>query len=236
MKGAGHKISGKTMYNFASGDGYPYGFRNSLKTKPIFPTFNTAGQPVCQLEYSRCFGKQITKASDFFKHIAFDDIACGDCIINALRAASGATGLSKFLPDATRTFGTEDRSEGRIDSDHADDQLFKEVPHLPLVSNWREGKFSLQSVLPSQGNINIRAWTLRMLERYRFVIGDTPLLFHMVTSSTAAKAQLKQIDGDRKAALLCLNDNLSGQSVYYADKLLREWQERRWGTKAAWER
>ncbi|KAF8517672.1 hypothetical protein BU17DRAFT_49433 [Hysterangium stoloniferum] len=221
---AGHKISGQTRYNFASGDGYPYGFRSDLKNTPIFPTFNTTGKPVCELEYTRCFGKhEVTKASEFFKHIAFDDIACGDCIINALRVASGPTGLSKFLPDATRTLGTEEHPEGQ-------------VPHLPLVSDWREGNFSLQSVLPSQGSVNIRAWTIRMLERYRFVIGDTPIRFHMVTSFPAAKEHLKLIDEDPKTALLCLNDNLSGQNVDNADQLLREWQERRWGTKAAWER
>jgi len=49
-----------------------------------------------------------------------------------------------------------------------------DAPHLPLVSEWRDGDFSLQGVLPLAAETNIRKWTLRLLERYRFVVGELP--------------------------------------------------------------
>ena len=47
-----------------------------------------------------------------------------------------------------------------------------DIPHLPLIKNWRDGDFSLRSVIGSSlDGVNIRDWSLKLLQRYRFVIG-----------------------------------------------------------------
>ncbi|KAF8516808.1 hypothetical protein BU17DRAFT_92394 [Hysterangium stoloniferum] len=223
LQAAGHNVSGKTEYVFASGDGYPYAFRDETRNKPMWPSFGH--KKICSIEYRTCFDKpDINTASELFKHIAFSEVKCGDCIIHALRSASGISGLAAFLPDPTRVFGTVHSSSG----------TFRDPPHLPLVSDWRQGEFSLRHVL-TQRDVNIRMWTLRMLERYRFVIGETHTRFEIMSSYQATLNQLAKIQNDSDVALLCVNDNIV-QGLNTVDLALRSWQAKRWSEKAAWER
>ncbi|KAF8588240.1 hypothetical protein K439DRAFT_670883 [Ramaria rubella] len=165
LHAAGHTLSGSTKYVFVSADGYPYDYRDR-RGNGRWPSFTSEsgsdpfsdGDTMCTIDYKQCFDfPGINKASDFFTRIAFDMPVCGDYVINALRAASGPSGLAAFLPDVTRTLVRED--SGRK-------LRIKDVPHLPLVSDWKLGNFSLQNVIQSDGAVNIREWTLRMLERY----------------------------------------------------------------------
>lgn len=111
-------------------------------------------------------------------------------VIAALRSSSGVLGLSAFLPPRQRKskssvpsslwdqllyfdiWGGEDDGEDMAEDDS--DQSTLPVAHLPLVKSWAEGNFSLHAVLDPYGVVNVRAWTLRLLERYRFVIGALP--------------------------------------------------------------
>lgn len=95
-------------------------------------------------------------------------------VIHALRAASGAAGLAAFLPEHGRKY-----TGGRRDNRHhsQSDRHADEPPHLPLVSDWTAGDFALRDVIISDAEVDIREWTLRMLERYRFVIGLLRCLF-----------------------------------------------------------
>lgn len=227
---AGHLPSGKTHYAFMSGDGYPYGFVGK-KREAIWPDFNSDGDVICTIKYDKCFGNaSIATASEFFKDIAFrKPEECGDCFIHALRSASGETGLSAFLPDHHRVFTPSPST--------SDAGPLPGPPQLPLVSDWRVGDFSLRAVLPGEGETNVREWTLRVMERYRFVIGQTPTRFDMVMSAATAQQLVKAIDQDTVSALICLNDNIySLYGVERVDKILHDWQERRWPHRASWER
>lgn len=244
LREAGHTPSGKTKYSFVSSDGYPYGYFDQRR-KGTWPKFLPDGHDegdLCTLNFDKCFNWPGTdSASGFFKHIAFEEnIACGDCIIDALRSASGEAGISAYLPDPSRVFSHPLRMEKDTDDfvgiHITSDDTPKEAPHLPLVSDWKQGDFTLQGVLPQESmELNIRQWTLRLLERYRFVIGDTPSRFHLITSATSAASELARVDKDENVALLCLNDNVR-QSVQKAHNIMVFWQEQRWKEKAAWER
>ena len=84
-------------------------------------------------------------------------------------AASGEAGLEAFLPPADRVV---EPGLVRFFTTQADTN---EVPHLPLVDRWADGQFALADVVSSAAPVNVRDWTLRMLQRYRFVIGASPL-------------------------------------------------------------
>lgn len=171
----------------ASEDGYPYSFPSAPDTDDGWPVFSgkELGRDLCALPRA-CFAG--TSAGEVFKRVAFEEAgACGDCrmhyflllagyiliphplVIHALRAQSGEYGLSAFLPAPERTIIVDARNSNKYTQD-------KTVTHtLPLQ---REGDFRLRSVLADgtrsgvmDVSVNVREWTLRLLERYRFVIG-----------------------------------------------------------------
>lgn len=165
-------------------------------------------------------------------------------VINALRAKSGFSGLSAFLPPHDKIYTSvweddEDEDDedtlnnidmdaiakmdlGDLAFDGGDDDdinesrshdssfettpSFSPPPHLPLVSHYQEGDFSLTEVLPKHRRgggggkkTDIREWTLQLLQRYRFVLGDTPTRFQMITSLNDARSKLKQVEMDKNA-------------------------------------
>ena len=63
-----------------SGDGYPYGFLDE-DYQGTWPVFDGRVGHLCSIDYDKCFrGANLTSASQFFKHIAFNEpVQCGDC-------------------------------------------------------------------------------------------------------------------------------------------------------------
>ena len=202
LHAAGERVSGRTAYTFcesppprlppgtadgacgaASEDGYPY--VDGARGWPRFPPAGAPAEPVlCTISFDECIAAAAS-ASAAFMTVAFGRPQCGDCsapslpfpsppsirarsadrppaVVHALRAASGVLGLSAFLPTRTRTVGAPTQW----------DVAGARVPHLPLVRHWAAGDYTLQGVLAPYGGVNVRAWTLRLLERYRFVIGE----------------------------------------------------------------
>lgn len=216
----------------------------------------------CQIKRKMCFARNSARASDVFRHIAFYRTECGDCseffsslafygeysdccssVIQALIAASGTSGLSAFLPSPDRYFASPSSSSQSSDP--------IPPPHLSLGSNWQAIDFSLPSSLalwasphsspsphtyPSSARgISVREWTLQLLQRYRFVVGDTRSQFHMLSDPKATKRALNSVDRDLSTSMICLNDDVmkGGDEV---NRLLGNWFEGRWGEKAVWER
>ncbi|KAG8686910.1 hypothetical protein FRC09_013844, partial [Ceratobasidium sp. 395] len=210
-----------TQYAFTSQDGYPYTFLGKQGSRywPSFP--NPFLQ--CPINFNICFPPELTNASDVFKHVAFSAPQCGDCIINALVAASGPLGLSAFLPNRPHGLKSVHQQSPR-----------DPVPHLPLVSDYQTGDFSLRSVL-GDSVTDVREWTVRMLQRYRFVLGDTPSIFAMVRNVVTAEAAFATMERDSSIALICLNDDILVREAEETDGVLRREQGRRWPHPAAWE-
>lgn len=96
---------------------------------------------------------------------------------------SGPLGLSTFLPSPDRALGS---LAGKLPSlpfglsfpgagsASPGDELTV-VPHLPLVDKWENGAFALRDVMGATGERNVRRWTLSLLQRYRYVIGECSL-------------------------------------------------------------
>ncbi|KAJ3559317.1 hypothetical protein NM688_g420 [Phlebia brevispora] len=231
LYGGGSRQSDSTNYVFTSQDGYPY--VNIDKNKKQWPRFGAdvgdSELPACTINYDECFtvngkGWHYNMASDTFKNIAFRNPACGDCVILALLKASGNVGLSAFLPPPERTLSTL-AGKAPVEKD--------EVPHLPLVENWEDGDFAIRDVMASSRDMSVRSWTLQLLSRYRFVIGETPSHFAMLTGTNELKVMIRKLARE-SVALLCINDD-----VYYNHDqvavMLKAWQDERWKHHAAWE-
>ncbi|OBZ71400.1 Exosome complex exonuclease rrp6 [Grifola frondosa] len=230
---SGHTGASKTSYHFSSLDGYPYAGLDS-KYKKDWPSFSLGVQPTslpsCSITYHECFAvpgldEGTARASAVFKNIAYDKPRCGDCVIMALVGASGSLGLSAFLPARERVLPS---LAGKIPDGETD------IAYLPLVDDWRDGDFSLREVMHTARQNNVRDWTLQLLQRYRYIIGDTPSMFERITSPNNAKSVLKKINNNPDVALLCINDDVAVGDNEVAT-ILKEWQDRRWNHSANWE-
>ncbi|KAI0366952.1 hypothetical protein BV20DRAFT_951200 [Pilatotrama ljubarskyi] len=229
LKEAGYETNIRTVYQFSSLDGYAYG-HFGLKGSRGWPSFTLNDtRPACTMKRDECFNVKGADggpagASDVFKHIAFDRYECGDCMMLALVKASGPLGLSAFLPSEERRVPIEDPLPGP--------EGF--IPHLPLVSDWHDGRFALRDVMKDAHTTSVRDWSLMLLQRYRYIIGDTPSVFERLLSLPQVRNALKVIDANSELALLCVNDDLRKDDPHVS-KLFLGWQEKRWPQPAAWE-
>ncbi|KZS99795.1 uncharacterized protein LAESUDRAFT_732875, partial [Laetiporus sulphureus 93-53] len=216
-------------------DGYAYaglGAYGRPEWVSFAPEINEGHLPRCRISYEKCFAMehpesegQQRRASEIFTDIAFRNEACGDCVVLALTKASGSHGLSAFLPASDRVLPPVDNEDGE-----------REVPHLPLVANWEDGDFSLFAVMGMKRELNVRQWVLQLLQRYRYVIGDTPSLFERVSSPQGAVQVVAHIERTPHVALLCINDDAMKESLTSQVKqVLKIWFNRCWKKPATWE-
>lgn len=137
---------------------------------------------------------------------------------------------------------------------------------LPLGSEWEYIDFSPDRVfhpyLSSRPDgINFRQWTLKLLERYRFVIGklatnlrdghneisklarplgETPSAMVKLVTPTGAHKSFAELEAWRQypvagaPALLCLNDDVTSGHAD-VDALMIEFMQQRWRDPAGWE-
>ncbi|KAJ7467339.1 hypothetical protein B0H11DRAFT_2197312 [Mycena galericulata] len=135
------------------------------------------------IKRSDCIGEKPELAWDMFRRVAKTDTQCGDDIIAALMHAS-TSGLSVFLPPP---------SELPRPPSQADPIT------LPLV----------MPVNPPPLPQNPRAFAVRLLMRYAYSIGNSPIRFIELKSATQAK---KLLDTTRwhDITMLGINDDLTG--------------------------
>ncbi|GMK56901.1 hypothetical protein CspeluHIS016_0307410 [Cutaneotrichosporon spelunceum] len=183
----------------------------------------------CNLDLGRCFGPfwagEDTPAQDVFKRLAFEDPACGDCLIMALVSASGYLGLAAVFPPPGATYGSPTSHTNHKNTDTSTQ------PHLPLTPTWEEADFSLRAVV-ARGT-NLRHFSMRLLARYLYVSGATSAQFFELKNPAQAEESLREVESN--AAVLGLNDNVDDGPGEVKDVLGR-WFENRWPVPAAWER
>ncbi|OJT14234.1 3-O-alpha-D-mannopyranosyl-alpha-D-mannopyranose xylosylphosphotransferase [Trametes pubescens] len=229
LKEAGYDTNVRTEYIFSSLDGYAYGHYDR-KGRSGFPSYTLDdARPQCTIKREECFNVKgadggAPRASDVFKHIAFERPECGDCAMLALVKASGPLGLAAFLPPEDRRVHIEDPTP-------TPDGF---IPHLPLVDDWHDGKFALRDVLKEAHTTNIRDWSLMLLQRYRYVIGETPSSFERLLNYAQVRNTLAAVDKKKDLALLCVNDDVGKDDARVAT-LFYDWQEKKWPRPAAWE-
>ncbi|KAG0319881.1 hypothetical protein BGZ99_004856 [Dissophora globulifera] len=131
LKRAGIPMSGSTTYRLAGLDGYPFlmdGADTSkpLPLKPYFDINNKETQPQvpymryeppqkrkCQLDLEFCFGSDfinpavdsisMAQSKDIFHRLAFQEIHCGDCLLEILMQHPGSGGMGAWMPSDERS-------------------------------------------------------------------------------------------------------------------------------------
>lgn len=173
----------QTTYRWSSQDGYPY----IGNLHQLYPNLNGDNAHFCSMSLQKCFGrtdffnevlsddKPIMTPEELFKHQAFRKPSCGDCLIAALVTASGAQGLSAFLP-------AKDAMQARRQSSKTAAEF--EVPFIGDFNlTWQDTDFSLRIALGDRWKP--RDFSVRLIQRYSYTLGETQafLFFHIVTES-----------------------------------------------------
>lgn len=132
-------------------------------------------------------------------------------VIAAVAGASGAHGLSAFLPAASSSSYDPSTS----------------LAILPL---------ELQDKPPAFPS-NPRQFAIRLIHRYAYVLGDSPSRFVRLTSARQGEADLRAADRQANIALMCINDDLrdSPRMMEEADKALQAWFQKKWPEKDEFE-
>ncbi|KAF8607028.1 hypothetical protein BDV93DRAFT_520623 [Ceratobasidium sp. AG-I] len=204
-----------TTLTFSSLDGYPY-------SEGMGETGWVSEGDVCEINFDHCFNNH-DSASRTFQRVAFEEpTACGDCIIRALINKSGERGLEAFLPPA---------------SSESSRTWQGGAAKLPVSARWQDTNFQLSSVLGSKNieQADVKTFVLQMLQRYRFVLGETPFLFAIVTDPQSAERDTQRIDQDESLAIVCVNDNVA-EGDDRVREILGQWMGSRWNQSASWER
>ncbi|KAG8715128.1 Xanthine phosphoribosyltransferase 1 [Ceratobasidium sp. 394] len=108
---------------------------------------------------------------------------------------------------------------------------------LPISAKWQDADFRLSSVLKatSPDRENVRNAVLRMLQRYRFVIGETLFMFSIITDPHSAEQNVRAIQSDASLAIVCVNDNVA-EGDEQVREIIGKWMDGRWNESASWER
>lgn len=211
----------------------------------------------CTISRSTCFQSSAANetASDFFKRVAFAQPKCGDCMITALVAASGQSGIDKFLPLDTAEANREAYSKDRATP-----------PHLPLTSDWTTTDFSLASAIPESSlkhGMTLRSWCTRLIQRYSYVLGSVGSDFYKMERAKKLESKLSEVEAalegemetstplqepedrwrndfgenDGPLAFLCLNDDIkeTGELRGRIDELLDAFFRKMWPGKLSFE-
>jgi len=178
LKQVGWRQPKQTWVAFSSFDGH-------VSSNPQKPPAS------CRFSISKCLpddffttsGLEGHSANDIFKHMAFAERECGDCLITALVSASGDRGLHTILPDEEAVYHPP-MSAGQGVWDTTE-------PVLPLTKTWEEADFALRDVIRtgsdiwgdeeekvSERSVNLRKWCLKLLTRYHYAMGKSAPVPH----------------------------------------------------------
>ncbi|ORX35916.1 hypothetical protein BD324DRAFT_629532 [Kockovaella imperatae] len=230
LEQAGWELPKTTSMLFSSMDGHvPLLIKPGSRANPNLQ---------CTIDFAQCFGSFWTKrkeipAENMFKHLAFEEPECGDCMIMALVSASGSLGLSAFFPPPERTVKVHSSTVVTVDEEDL------APPHLPLTPTWQEADFSIQNVLRQTArgddSVQLDKWCMKLLSRYIYATGRSNARFHQLLGPGGAKSTFRTLDRSATLAFVGINDDIV---TGYEDvrRQMGEWFEKKWPAKAVWER
>lgn len=172
LHAAGLPSPRETRYSWTSTDGYPLVPQNGYPLVPqngfkitSWPKYDAAPgteQTACTFNVTRCLAAGFGQAGDvdsqqLFKHIAFEEPECGDCLMTALLGKSGQSGFEAFLPPES-------------DSDAEDESVVSES--IGMAKTWEDATFDIAAA-----RANPRRFAISNILRYQYVIGAFIVLF-----------------------------------------------------------
>lgn len=189
LQSVGIASPNQTSYAFSAANGYA--LSDLRQWQATWPTFdsdtvenNRFSYPhdVCSIFMEQCFGTETfveqgdTLSQTLFKRVAFEQPGCGDCIITALLAKSGQSGLSAFLPPASASASSAPSAEP--------------VMLGNLAKSWQDADFSIHA---HAKHGDMRSHAVQLLIRYSYAIGDTPTRFLSLQFPETTKWELSNL-------------------------------------------
>lgn len=170
--------------------------------------------------------------SDIFKHIAFEDPQCGDCIIVAL-LGEDLKGLESFLPAKSRAPGNNLNTSDSLDT-----------PVLPLTKTWQETDLALASVLPP--DLCARDFVTRLLLRYSYTMGGQKSRLIRLHNELEGRWELGRVKPEhaflslgslifpKNPSFLGINDDIE-EDEGKINSMLHGWFNMHWPVPLQWE-
>ncbi|UZJ55218.1 hypothetical protein CBS101457_004538 [Exobasidium rhododendri] len=188
---------------------------------------------ICEMSMNVCWPKNLARVrssntNTIFSRFAFEEPACGDCLIIHLVSQSGAAGLEAFLPSRELVF--PDRDIGPSSNDTSSSPISDQVPaHLPVGKNWRTINFSLSSIAAqNHANWKRRQFSVHLIQRYNYVIAISASVFDQLTSPSSATRAFAKVEG-KAMAFICLNDDIAWNHIRVR-KMMQVFFEYMWPT------
>ncbi|BGP36590.1 hypothetical protein JCM10449v2_000491 [Rhodotorula kratochvilovae] len=237
---AGLRPSGATGVAFSSTDGHGMirlpreGSRRTDLIRPVLPlnaTSEEATRAVCAIEFEECFGAEFLasegelKVDDVLRRIAYKAPHCGDCVVLALVGASGAAGLSAFLPSCGASSSPPPSSPPSA--------LFSPSP--------RFGSVSLAVFPPSSPRdcASARALAIRRILRYAYTLGDSNSQFVSMRQAKPIAHMLRRpgwVEQKEMPTFLTLNDDFATPlTAKNAEVHLQRWFKEQWPDPSPYE-
>ncbi|RUS19263.1 hypothetical protein BC937DRAFT_87753 [Endogone sp. FLAS-F59071] len=255
MRKVGIQDTQLTGYAWSSADGHA--FTKTMRDvygQPVdgeyYDTDYGAQGRVCVMDIEKCFpvgftDENVDKVKVDWHKVAFDDVACGDCLMMMLVAESGEEGLEAFLP-------TKDALSRKWES-WGELALLSRTPPSdfdPLVLV-PPGTPSFLNPFTIDPAISIRQRTIARIHRYAYTIGTTRSSFVSLQDPVQVRYKLQTLLTDQDPVKysatpegtptvnFCLNDDFESDSLHAQwrmRKYVREFLEAWFPKRAAYER
>ncbi|WVW78369.1 hypothetical protein I302_100323 [Kwoniella bestiolae CBS 10118] len=174
-------------------------------------------------------------SEEIFKHIAFAEPSCGDCLISALINESGERGIEAFLP-------SHDQIHYPASLNRTVEREWKiSEPILQLTDSWAESDFTIGgnvfegqdiwagALARKDGGVELRRWCIKLLSRYTYVFASTPSLFSPIHNYGQLKSALRQVEETPDLAMFCINDDQYDSSDGKVRRLFGSWMNEKFG-------
>ncbi|RUP49782.1 hypothetical protein BC936DRAFT_141504 [Jimgerdemannia flammicorona] len=268
---AGIEAATATEYLWASADGFAfsrnaYGAAGKVMAEgdaQYEPEVHRVEERMCSINVTRCFPSGfedplVSAVRADWRKVAFEDVACGDCLVMMLVAESGQAGLEAFLPP--KDDGVVARNGNRVKKDKWDpitlipnrdtssDKLassYKPISPISLVSPQTP---SFLNPFATSSPTTPRQRAIARIHRYSYMIGRSRHTFVSLQSADAARVDLQNLLSSRPdaagsdkevTAFFCLSDDLDSPAEGELEKMrvyIKEFLEAWFPGRSSYER
>ncbi|KAA1112471.1 hypothetical protein PGTUg99_015341 [Puccinia graminis f. sp. tritici] len=267
--GLGDSKPRETDYEWLSSDGYPLVGPDDPAAVPDYRHRAPAGpKTFCRLNVTDCFLRPVVdptghlpavSSESLLRRIASERPECGDCLL-ALLVGQQPAGFDALLPPKSFRTTLAKWVEPKALAGRPFASFYKRAPHTSFFSSPfpRASRFARRAFLIDDP----RMWAVRNIQRYQYVLGNTPSRFDVLTtystsrkvltnlsskfnkinkpsSSSSSSSSLRATKEEapaQRALLVTINDRIFGPHLTQVHDLFTAWLHASWPTPAPWEK
>ncbi|EFP82263.2 hypothetical protein PGT21_023499 [Puccinia graminis f. sp. tritici] len=270
--GLGDSKPRETDYEWLSSDGYPLVGPDDPAAVPDYRHRAPAGpKTFCRLNVTDCFLRPVVdptghlpavSSESLLRRIASERPECGDCLL-ALLVGQQPAGFDALLPPKSFRTTLAKWVEPKALAGRPFASFHKRAPHTSFFSSPfpRASRFARRAFLIDDP----RMWAVRNIQRYQYVLGNTPSRFDVLTTYSTSRKVLANLSSKfnkinntsvlqapepsssslratneapaaQRALLVTINDRIFGPHLAQVHDLFTAWLHASWPTPAPWEK